>query len=135
MRQTIDVVIVNSVVQYLSKAEFTRLLSVCRRKLCPEGCLVLGDVIPRNVSPVRDAIELMKLAGAHGFLLSAAAGLVRSYFSDYLRVRRQSGFLQFDETEFIQQLRLAGFAAERHPRQHRPQQRAHDVSGARATRA
>ena len=110
---TIDVVIVNSVIQYLSQAEFTRLLSTCRRKLRPEGCLVLGDVIPRNVNPVRDAIELIKLAGAHGFLLSAASGLVKSYFSDYLRVRREAGFLQFDETEIVQQLRLAGFAAER----------------------
>jgi SAM-dependent methyltransferase len=111
---TIDVVIVNSVIQYLSQAEFTRLLSICHRKLRHEGCVVLGDVIPRNVNPVRDAIELMKLAVAHGFLLSAAIGLVRSCFSDYLRVRRESGFLQFDETEVVQQLRLAGFAAERH---------------------
>ncbi len=113
---TIDVVIVNSVIQYLSQAEFTRLLSTCRRSLRPEGCLVLGDVIPRNVNPVRDAIELMKLAGAHGFLLSATAGLVKSFFSDYLRVRRETGFLQFDEPEIVQQLRLAGFAAERHQR-------------------
>ena len=111
---TIDVVIVNSVIQYLSQAEFMRLLSTCRRNLRPGGCLVLGDVIPRNVNPVRDAIELMKLAGAHGFLLSAATGLVKSFFSDYLRVRRETGFLQFDETEIVQQLRLAGFAAERH---------------------
>jgi SAM-dependent methyltransferase len=111
---TIDVVIVNSVIQYLSQAEFTRLLSICRRKLRPEGCLVLGDVIPRNVNPVRDAIELMKLAGAHGFLLSAATGLVKSCFSEYLRVRREAGFLRFDETEIVQQLRLAGFAAGRH---------------------
>jgi SAM-dependent methyltransferase len=111
---TIDVVIVNSVIQYLSQAEFTRLLSTCRRKLRSEGCLVLGDVIPRNVNPVHDAVELMKLAGAHGFLLSAVSGLVKSFFSDYLRVRREAGFLQFDETEIVQQLRLAGFAAERH---------------------
>jgi SAM-dependent methyltransferase len=111
---TVDVIIVNSVIQYLSPAEFTRLLSVCHHKLRPDGCLVLGDVIPRNVNPLRDAIELMKLAGAHGFLLSATTGLVRSYFSDYLRVRREAGFQQFDETEIVQRLQLAGFAAERH---------------------
>jgi SAM-dependent methyltransferase len=112
----IDTVIINSVIQYLSKSEFAHLLSVCRQKLKPDGCLVLGDVIPRDVAPWRDGIELVKLAGAQGFLLSAAAGLVRSYFSDYLRIRREAGFLQFDEAEIVQELRLAGFAAERHER-------------------
>ena len=103
-------------IQYLSQSEFARLLTLCRQKLKPDGCLVLGDVIPRDVAPWRDAIELVKLAGAHGFLFSAAAGLVKSYFSDYLRIRREAGFLQFDEAEIVQELRLAGFAAERHGR-------------------
>jgi SAM-dependent methyltransferase len=111
---TIDAIVANSVIQYLSAAEFARLLSLSREKLRPGGRLVLGDVIPRSIGPLRDALELLKFAGANGFLLAAAAGLVKSYFSDYPRLRREAGFLQFEEAELLQELARAGFAAERY---------------------
>src|SRR4026208_234787 len=55
---TIDTVVINSVVQYLSAAEFDRLLAISRDKLSRGGRLVLGDIIPRNLSLLRDAMEL-----------------------------------------------------------------------------
>jgi SAM-dependent methyltransferase len=111
---TLDTVIINSVIQYLSRPELALLLSTSRQKLRPDGRLVLGDVVPRGVAPWRDALELLKFAGAHGFFLSAAAGLVKSYFSDYPRLRKEAGFLQFDQDEIVRELQLAGFTAERH---------------------
>jgi hypothetical protein len=85
---TIDVVVVNSVIQYLSVVELRHLLGVAREKLASAGRLVLGDVIPRRVGPLSDAVELLKLAGANGFLLAAGWGLVKSSLSSYPRVRR-----------------------------------------------
>jgi SAM-dependent methyltransferase len=110
---TIDMIVANSVVQYLSPSSFAHFLGVCRDKLAPGGQLVLADVIPRNLGPLQDAAELLKFAAANGFLFAAGAGLVRSFFSDYRRVRQQLGLLQFDEAEIVALLAQAGFTARR----------------------
>lgn len=111
---TIDAIIVNSVVQYLSVDEFARLLGVFRAKLSGKGRLVVADIVPRDVSPYGDAFELMKFAAANGFLTAAGVGLARSYFSGYRKLREGLGFLQLDETEVVEMLQQAGFAARRY---------------------
>lgn len=111
---TVNLIIVNSVVQYLSFAQLNRLLAITRDKLAPGGRLVLADIVPRRVGPVGDALQLLKFAGANGFLIAAFAGLVRSYFSNYREVRQGLGFLQLDEKEMLDLLAQAGFAARRH---------------------
>jgi ubiquinone/menaquinone biosynthesis C-methylase UbiE len=111
---TIDLIVVNSLVQYLSASEFAKLLAVARGKLGVVGRLVLADIVPRHVSPVRDASEFLKFAWANGFLIPAAAGLVRSYLSGYRQIRAEYGFLQFDEPEILALLAQSGFDAHRH---------------------
>jgi SAM-dependent methyltransferase len=111
---TIDLIVVNSVIQYLSEGELAHLLGVSRAKLSPRGRLLLADIVPRNVGPLRDALELLKFARANDFLFSAAVGLVKSYFSRYRRVRERLGFLQLDEPEVTRLLAEAGFVARRH---------------------
>jgi hypothetical protein len=111
---SVDLIVVNSVVQYLSAAETTSLLGLARAKLGPAGRLVLADVVPRDISPLGDAVELLKFAAANGFLLAALAGLVRSYFSGYRRIRQEAGFLQLQEDEVLAMLNDAGFDARRH---------------------
>jgi SAM-dependent methyltransferase len=111
---SVDLIVVNSVVQYLSAAETARLLALAREKLVPAGRLVLADIVPRDISPLGDAMELLRFAAASGFLLAAFVGLVRSYFSGYRRIRQESGFLQLREDEVLAMLQEAGFAARRH---------------------
>jgi len=113
---SIDLIVVNSVVQYLSEAELTRLFAVVRQKLAPSGRLIVADVIPRTVGPLADASALMSLAARNGFLVPAALGLVRTAFSDYRKLRNQLGLAHFDEAEFVDRLAAAGFNAERLPR-------------------
>ena len=110
---TVDMIVANSVIQYLSAAELAHFLSVSRDKLSRDGHLVLADVIPRHVGVLRDAAELLKFAAANGFLLAAGAGLVRSFFSNYRQVRQQLGLLQFDEAEILEVLAQSGFVAQR----------------------
>lgn len=110
---TIDMIVVNSVVQYLSASELERLLAISRDKLSQTGRLLIADLIPRHVGPLRDAMELMKFAGRNGFLVSAAAGLVKSYFSSYRHKRNRLGLLRFEEAEIMALLSRSGFAAER----------------------
>jgi SAM-dependent methyltransferase len=109
----VDLVVVNSVLQYLSRSDLEGLLDVWRAKLKPDGRLVIADVIPPNVSPVRDAAALMSFAARGGFLLPALAGLVKTALSDYGRIRKSLGFSMYGEREFVDLLARHGLKAER----------------------
>lgn len=111
---SIHLIIVNSVVQYLTLADVQSLLAIAREKLAPDGRIVLADIVPRGVGPIGDALQLLKFGAASGFLVAAFAGLVRSYFSNYRKVREGLGFLQLDEKEMLGLLAKAGFSARRH---------------------
>ena len=111
---SIDLLVVNSVVQYLSVDELRQALKVWRRKLSAGGTLLLADIIPPGRGAVADAASLLKFAAANGFFFAAGAGLVRTFFSDYRRLRLQLGIQMFDETSMIELLKSCGFAVRRH---------------------
>jgi SAM-dependent methyltransferase len=113
---SIDLVVVNSVLQYLSRDELAALLELWRRVVKPDGRLVLADVIPPGVSAVHDARALLSFAARGGFLVPAIAGLARTAFSDYARIRKSLGFSMYEESEVVGMLAAHGFATERaHP--------------------
>ena len=113
---SLDLVVVNSLIQYLSLEELRRHLRLWRAKLKRDGRLVVADVIPADVSPVADATALLSFAASGGFLKAALVGLVRTALSDYRKVRDELGFAQYDETEMREILSEAGFSPERRPR-------------------
>ena len=110
---TLDLVVLNSVLQYVDAAERDEILRALRSKLHASGRLIVADVLPPDLSPVRDASALLRLAAAHGFLAAAAGGLVRTYFSSYRRLRAELGLRHYDEAEMIAVLNHAGFSAHR----------------------
>jgi SAM-dependent methyltransferase len=109
----VDLIVVNSVVQYLSAADLEQLLALWRHNLAPGGRLIVADVIPPDVGPLTDAMALLRLGAANGFLLPAAIGLVKTFFSDYRRLRNELGLAFFTEAAFLERLREAGFDAQR----------------------
>jgi SAM-dependent methyltransferase len=111
--QSVDVVVMHSVSQYLTAAELDSLLVVFRRLLRPNGLLVVGDVIPRQLGAFDDAVELVRFGAQNGFPLAALTGLIRTYFSDYWNLRKSLGLTRNDQTEIVARLEAAGFAAER----------------------
>lgn len=113
---TFDLVVANSVLQYLSLEELRGLLRVWRAKLKPHGRLVLADVVPPDVSPVADARALLAFAWRGGFLTRAVTGLVRTALSDYRKLRDELGLAQYTEAEIHDILGEADFVAERQPR-------------------
>ena len=113
---SLDLVVVNSLIQYLSLEDLRRLLRLWRAKLKSDGSLVVADVIPPDVSPLADAKALLSFAASGGFLKSALVGLVRTALSDYRKVRDELGFAQYDEAEMLEILSEAGFAAKRRER-------------------
>lgn len=113
---SLDLVVANSVLQYLDRPTLDGLLATWRRLLSPRGRLVLADVVPPDVSPVTDATALLRLAAANGFLGAALVGLVRTFFSDYRKKRAELGLSQYREDEMLALLRTAGYSARRiHP--------------------
>jgi hypothetical protein len=109
-----DLIVVNSVVQYLSMDDLKGLLTLWREKLSRSGRLILADIVPRDTGVLGDATALLKFAAANGFLFAALAGLVRSFFSGYRKIRQEAGFLQLQEEEVLALLDAAGFEARRH---------------------
>ncbi len=109
----LDLVVANSLLQYLTLEELRGLLKLWRRKLKTDGRLVLADVVPPDVSPFTDAKALLSFAWKGGFVSRAVVGLARTAFSDYRKLRDELGLAQYGEAELIEILREAGFAAER----------------------
>lgn len=108
-----DLIVANSVIQYLSAADLDRALELWARMLAPQGQLLIADVIPPNVGPLTDAVALLLFAWREGFPAAAMGGLVRTFFSDYRRVRAALGLKQFDESEMIDLLHAKGLEAQR----------------------
>ena len=112
---SLDLIVANSLVQYLTGDELRALLALWRSKLNADGRLVLADVIPPNVSPLTDAAALLSFARRGGFLGAALVGLARTALSDYRKIRNALGLSQYSQAEMIDLLKAGGFAAERHP--------------------
>lgn len=110
---SLDLVFANSLVQYLTEAEFERTLRMWRRLLAPGGTLILADVIPPHVGPLSDGLALIRYAAAHAFLGAALLGLARTALSRYRRLRSELGIARYSENEILAKLRAAGFAPER----------------------
>jgi SAM-dependent methyltransferase len=108
-----DLIVVNSVAQYLTVEQLTGFLPGWRRMLKPDGRLVLADIIPPGVSPLTDAQALLSFAFRGGFVGAALAGLVRTALSDYRKIRGELGFTTYAETDLLALLARSGFRGER----------------------
>ena len=113
---SLDLVVVNSVIQYLSAAELKELLVYSRGWLKPDGRLLLADVIPPDNSARADALCLLRTARANGFLTAAVAGLGRTFFSDYRRMRQTLGLSTYSPGEIEALAAEARLAATRETR-------------------
>jgi ubiquinone/menaquinone biosynthesis C-methylase UbiE len=111
--KSVDLVVMNSVAQYMTPTEFDSALAVIRRLLKPGGRLVLGDILRPEVGMIRDVTALLRLARKHGFFKDALIGLVSTALSDYRQLRSQVGLQRYSEKEMLAKLADAGFTASR----------------------
>lgn len=110
---SVDLVVANSVLQYLDEAAIAAAIEEWRRLLSPAGRIVLADVIPPDASALDDARALLSFAAANGFLGAALAGLARTALSDYRKLRRELGLGKFTERQIVDLMARHGLAAER----------------------
>ncbi len=112
---SLDLIIVNSVLQYLGRADLDGLLATWRKLLKPGGQLLIADVIPPDVGPLTDVVALLKLGARNGFFIASFAGLARTFFSDYRKTRAALGLSHYNEKEMLALLSAAGYDARRRP--------------------
>lgn len=110
---SLDLIVVNSVLQYLSRADLGSLLASWRGLLKPDGRLLIADVIPHDVGPLTDVMALLRLGARNGFLIASFAGLARTFFSDYRKTRAALGLAHYSEAEMLEILSAAGYDARR----------------------
>ncbi|MEA2829876.1 MAG: hypothetical protein QOF22_624 [Bradyrhizobium sp.] len=112
-QKSVDLAVMNSVVQYMTPAEFDAALAVVRRLLKPGGRLVLGDILRPEVGMIRDVTALLRFGLAHGFLKDALTGLISTALSDYRSLRSRVGLRRYSEAEMMAKLAASGFTASR----------------------
>ena len=113
--QSLDLIVLHSVVQYLTAAGAGGLFAVFHRLLRKGGLLVVSDVIAPNTSAVTDAFALLRFGGANGFFFPAAFGLLRTLLSSYWKLRSKLGLTRYSEAAMLEKLDAAGFDAELAP--------------------
>ncbi len=110
---SLDMVVANSLIQYLSRAELEHLLDNWHEKLKPGGKLVLADVIPEGATAANDIRALLGFAFRGGFFLEACAGLVSTFFSDYRKLRTELGLSRYREADLLALIGAHGFVEAR----------------------
>ena len=112
-KSSLDLIIVNSLLQYLTGTEFGGLLDFWHGKLKDSGRLVLADVIPPGVGPLTDVKALLGFAWRGGFMLAALRGLVVTFFSSYRKLRGQLGLAHYTGQQVAELGTAHGFRCER----------------------
>jgi SAM-dependent methyltransferase len=110
---SVDLIVVNSVVQYLSPSQFADALQLFRRLLKSDGRLLLGDIIAPDTPLVGHVTTFLRFAWQNGFLVAAIIGLARNFVSPYRKLRRDAGYACYTETEMLGVLDKNGFVGER----------------------
>jgi ubiquinone/menaquinone biosynthesis C-methylase UbiE len=111
--QSIDLVVMNSVTQYMTPEELDAAFATIRRLLKPSGRLVIGDVLRPEVGMPKDVLALLKFAARYGFLRDALIGLISTALSDYRELRSRVGLQRYSEAGMIAKLTASGFTASR----------------------
>lgn len=110
---SLDLIVVNSVLQYLSQPDLDGLLAAWKGLLKPSGQLLIADVVPHDVGPLTDVAALLKLGARNGFFIASFFGLARTFFSEYRKTRAALGLSHYSEAEMLALLSAAGYDARR----------------------
>jgi ubiquinone/menaquinone biosynthesis C-methylase UbiE len=106
---SLDLVVANSLIQYLARDEFQGLLDFWYRKLKPGAKLVVADVIPEGASATDDIRALLGFGLRGGFFFAACMGLVSTFFSDYRKLRTELGLTRYTESDMLGLMSTHGF--------------------------
>jgi cyclopropane fatty-acyl-phospholipid synthase-like methyltransferase len=102
-----DLILVNSVAQYMAPEELTAWLPRWRTMLTPGGKLVLSDLIPPHHSGLSDVADLFRLGVRHGSAFRAASETLGGV-AHYWRTRNAAPLTRIGQKELIERAAGAG---------------------------
>jgi SAM-dependent methyltransferase len=108
---SLDLIVVHSVVQYMTPPGTSALFALFHRLLKADGLLVVSDVIPPEVPAATDAVALLRFGKNNGFFFAAVWGLLRTLLSGYWRLRSTLGLTRYTKAAMIEKLQAVGFDA------------------------
>jgi SAM-dependent methyltransferase len=110
---SLNLIILHSVAQYVPRADFPGLIETLSGKLAEGGRIVIGDILPPDLSALTDALALLRFGWQGGFLTAAGLGLVRAALSDYRKLREDLGLTRYTEHEMLALMETAGLTSRR----------------------
>jgi SAM-dependent methyltransferase len=112
---SLDLIVMHSVVQYLTPAGADALFLLFRRLLKSDGFLIVSDIVEPQTPAATDALALLRFGRANRFFFAALWALVRTLLSDYWRLRSRLGLTRYAKAAMVAKLDAAGFSAQRMP--------------------
>lgn len=109
---SLDAVLIYSVLQYIPKEDIEETLALLHRLLKSGGMLILGDIVPPSNSLYSDILDVLSVGWRHGLRLftHVVKGLVLTAFSDYRTFRDRNGFSLYSDEEMQKIASKAGFS-------------------------
>ncbi len=104
---TFDLIWCNSVVQYMTPAQFSAWLTTAAGLLKPGGRIVVSDLIPPNHSFLKDAISLAMFSMSRGYFFNAWSR-TRKLSKQYEEVKKSQSLFQPGDNDLSQCALAAG---------------------------
>jgi ubiquinone/menaquinone biosynthesis C-methylase UbiE len=112
----VDLILINSVIQYISRVELSAALRDLQHLLKPDGRFLIGDVIAPGTPLWRHVIVFLSFAYREGFLVPGMIGLVRNFLPSYKSLARKQGLSNYSEADLLSIFERSGLRGERLPR-------------------
>ena len=103
----LDMILVNSVIQYMDAEEFSDWFLCWRKMLAPGGRLVISDIIPPEYPAYADIMDLLKFSSRRGFVLRAICQATTEIWR-YWGVRRVRPLTRISRQDLDRQAQAAG---------------------------
>jgi cyclopropane fatty-acyl-phospholipid synthase-like methyltransferase len=110
-----DVILVNSVIQYMTHDELRQWIQGWRDILAPEGRIVVSDIIPVEYSSVLDIVDILNLSIRRGFAMRALADGSADIFH-YIRQRHTRPLTRYGHDDLRRSAHEAGLSMSVLPR-------------------
>jgi SAM-dependent methyltransferase len=102
-----DLILVNSVAQYMAPAELWRWIGGWRDLLAPDGQIVLSDLIPPEHGTLSDIVDLIRFGAHHGSPFRAARQALGDV-GEYRRTSRAVPLVRVGAQDLIRHASHAG---------------------------
>jgi SAM-dependent methyltransferase len=101
MGGSFDVILIHSVIQYMTRSELAERLVTLRGLLAAGGRIIISDIVTRGHGTLREIAEVMRFAARHGILVSTLIDSLKMS-ANYVGALRSHPLSAFDIDELRQ---------------------------------